>query len=433
MTSKHRATSKKKVCKSNAIQVGAVGVALFLCAGSLSEAAAQTRLPPRVVQIAREEGEFKTFSPPACGPSGAVVFHVGLLGDRDGIYASLGGVAIPVARTGDKISGEGAVYRLKELGEMPDVNRHFAVVFSCIFERGGGAILQRTGSHGPFHFVADSSESFASFGPQVIVNSASKVAFTATVDPPGHPDREGSEILDSGKAAGFDQDGGVLVPKRRTGTGMNRKLHEGVFVDVRNDLVVIAGSDKDFLDLLSGIDMNERGHVAYRARSRTKNVAVIVDAGGGMPQIVARTGRQFRLIGEPSLSGRGEVAFYAESTADGKPMICRARWGSGTPKVLAQGEDMVPKLGPTAAISEAGHVAFVAEAKTGEVQLVVARVGRAGGVELKTLLSSFRPVGGRKLTSLKLSPRSFGGDFYVAALAGFEKGPRAILRVDAKF
>jgi hypothetical protein len=385
---------------------------------------------PRVVVIATTEGPFAEFDDPAASSSGAVVFHARRDDLREGIYLSTSGVPAPVAETGSAITDGNQTWHVKRLGRAPTVNHTSVVAFTVELAEGGRAVLvAQPGGASKFQFVADSGEAFRDFGDFAAVNESANVAFRATLDPPGHPDRADfnpRRVRDPTLLAKPDD---LPARERMTFAGRKKDYDAGLFVDRTHDLLTVATTEKLYLDVLDGFAFNDANEVAFRASRSVQNWSLLLDlGGGGSPRVLAETGARFRSFELPSIDARGRVAFVAHS-ADGSTAVLRSSPAGGLPEVVADASGGFTAFGPNVAIDESGRVAFVAQRREAPDRVVEALFLAADKDHVEPLLRVGELVTRHKVAHLRVGSRAFVRAEHLVVLAQLEPDLEALLAV----
>ncbi len=375
--------------------------------------------PQDVTVLASTEGGFQQFSaPPAANLHGRVVFAAVNAQGVHGIHAASGTQVVPVALEGEPVVDgpdtytlHAVTYTLKSVSPTPVLTSRGLCVFQAELNA-GSAILGREGRGAPFQFIADSGEAFQGFGPGLDANNLDAVAFFATVDPPGHPDREGKE---KGKR---DTAGQLMAPWRQTQGGMANKLHEGLFYETGTELFVVAGTRGNFVDAEDGVAVNDRKVIACRVWSAPGRLSLVVHDGSIRP--VATTGSRFLELGRPTLNNSGNVAFHAKGPS-GESMVCRTKPG-GALHVLFQD---IPgqTVGDQAVITDTDDV-FVSWVRDNEPPAILrfAPDGTPHPIEVDLSSSGFAEV-----VKLQLGPRADAGRGRLAVLATFADEEQAML------
>lgn len=372
------------------------------------------------------EGRFAAFGEPAACAAGHVVFHARLDGGGDAIAGTSGGAVTVVVETHQEIVARGKRGTIARLGTRPTVDDRFYVAFTTEFDAGGRAVLLARGfDGGNCALVADSTESFRDFGELAAIGGGGEVAFHATIDPPGHPDRV------AGGRGSFEpearrQGDSLDPPTRVTHDGRVKRLENGLFLDRGDALVTVArttGAASEALDVEDGFGLADGGALAWRGAPRVGRWAVYVRT-GGTPRIVATSDDTRVAFGVPAVDVRGRVAFSA-TRSDGDAELLVAPPGGRAEPQLAAGSGYVA-IGDSVALDDGGgHVAFVGRRADGSQRLVLTGDARAPD-GLVTLLATGDPVGARRIASLRLGARAFLRSDRLAVQLAFDDGVEAI-------
>ncbi len=387
--------------------------------------AARGSLRADVRVLVTTEGRFAAFGEPAGCAAGHVVFHARLDGGGDAIAATSGGAVTVVVETHQEIVARGKRGTVATLGERPTVDDRFYVAFTTVFDAGGRAVLLARGfDGGNCALVADSTESFRDFGELSAIGRGGEVAFHATLDPPGHPDRV------AGGRGSFEPEarrqGDLLDPPTRvTHDGRIKRLENGLFLDRGDEIVTVArttGAAFDALDVEDGFGLAD-GTLAWRGAPRVGRWAVYVRASGA-PRVVATSDELRTAFGAPAVDGRGRVAFSATRSDGNAELLVAPPGGRAEPQVAADAGYVA--IGDSVALDDGGgHVAFVGRSADGSQQLVLTGDPRAPDGRV-VLLASGDPVGARKIASLRLGARAFLRSDQLAVQLAFDDGIEAI-------
>ncbi len=346
-----------------------------------------------------------------------------------GIYYANGGQALAIAESGHVEVDSGQRLRFVSFSQHPTVNQRQEIAFAVRFQE-GSAVLTRSGAFGEYRWVASSVEAFRDFGDYIAINSTSQVAFSATVDPPGHPDRSDFGKVRLEQAENPENPLDLEAPSRRTAQGVSRKHHEGVFLDQNDNLFVLGGTGEEFLDLEPGLDLNDRGDVAYLATAPDGKLQVVADTEASEPQILARAGFVYQTFGPPSLNDQGHAAFYAEDLKK-RARILWTMAGAAVPTVIAEEGEEYAGFSRGVALSDMGTIAFVAQDKEGGKPSLVAVVPSSLRTQsLRNVeLSHEDAVHGDPIVAIEIGPRALAGLQSIVAKVRLQSGAEKIVQV----
>lgn len=379
-----------------------------------------------MVVLAESGGEWARFGLPAASQAGFVVAHAAKRGAGAALLVSSGGRATPLIATGSELRTALGRFELESIGEQPDVNDSNHVAFRARFVDGTSAIVVADGFERRFEFVANSTEAYREFGPAVAIDGAGAVAFHATVDPPGHPDRDdGLEPVDEQDARLAPER--LPAPKRLTSAGRAAAFENGLFLVRAGQRRVVAHSGEQLLDVLDGFALGDGGSLAYRAAPKVGLWSVRVDGGAFAQPIATTGGAPEERYGPLAINGRGQVAFVAWS-ADGTARLCRGAVGRGAPETVQDGATGFVDFDESVAIDAAGRIAFVGRRADGGAALCVA----ANAAHVTELLPIGAPLAGRRVSALAIGPHAFGRSDRLAVRATLDDGGEALFLLYAR-
>src|SRR5262249_21270223 len=221
-------------------------------------------------------------------------------------------------------------------------------------------------------FVADSGESFRSFGDDAMIDSRGNVLFRAVVDPPREPESE--EFTRAAATSGDalpEDDATLRPPVRTTFEGRAESFDQGLFLeDPMGELSLVAGTSDGFLDLTDDLALNASGAIAFVASVRTRHWTLLATTGETLIE-VAETGDEWAAFHRPALGPDGRIAMVVEAK-DGAPAVARFPKGGGAPSIVADATSGFAALGPVVAIDDVGTIAFVGERDDGSGGLYLA-------------------------------------------------------------
>ena len=357
---------------------------------------------------------------PALNKHDYVVFYAIRNDQRAGIFGGSSPNLQVIALEGTYIPDGLDSHYIQQLSRYPVVNDDMWCVFTAKFQA-GAAVLGKRGAQGNFELVADSTEAFSQFAPGVAVNRAGTVLFKASVDPEGHWDRNDTWQRERSKTREqLAEVEDLAPPMRQTKDGLEPRLHDGLFVERFDELVVVGGTKRDFADVDDHPALNNDHILAYRIYARGGKQKLVLNDGVMSPIPLAETGPEFRYLGPPSMNDKRHVAFYAEKR-DGTVVICRNQYGRTTPKIVAQESEHF-SIGKGAAINQAGDIAFVAGRAGHPDQLIVAT--NQGKLRHVVLDIRGEPIA---IKHLYLGPVAFAPNRSLCVRAELEDGGSAIL------
>ncbi len=405
--------------------------AAFLLLIANAAASAQEAEPPRPLRIdtvvlAASGGEFVGFSEPATCEAGFVVFHARKKGGGAALLTSSGGPAQPLLATGTTLRTADASFALESIGELPSVNDENQVAFRASFADGLAAIVVADAFARRFEFVANSTEAFREFGPQVEINRAGEVAFHATIDPPGHPDRDDG-LKPANEEDALHAPDRLPPPMRLTYGGRQPSFEAGLFSERGGKLRVVARSGALLLDVQDGFALNSAGALAYRACGQVAHWSVRLDAGAFAQSLATTRGEPAERYGPPTLNDSGECAFVTWG-ADGATAIYRGGAGRSQPQVAIDGSAGFSAIDAGIAIDGAGRVAFVGHRKDGGTALCVG----PDALHITELLPVGAPLAGSRVGAIRLGGRAFARSSRLALLVQLEDGREAVVLLYAR-
>ncbi|MFN0009557.1 MAG: hypothetical protein ACKVXR_16795 [Planctomycetota bacterium] len=404
--------------------------ALSLLAG-ITSASAQEAPPPaplriETVVLVESGGEWARFGTPAACQSGFAVFHAARRGAGEALLVSSGGRATTLIATGSELSTARGRFVLESIGAEPGVNDAQHVAFRASFADGSVAIVVADGFERRFEFIADSTEAFREFSPAVAINRAGEVAFHATVDPPGHPDRDdglapvdGQDVRDAPER--------FAPPKRLTFAGSAAAFEAGLFVERGGKGRIVGRTSEPWLDVLDGFALGDGGSIAYRAAPKVGHWSVRVDGGAFARSIATTGGAPQERFGPLAMNGAGEVAFVRWS-AEGIASVCRGVVGRSEPEVVLDRAAGFVDFSPDVAIDPAGRIAFVGRRADGSAALCVA----PDAAHVTELFPVGALLAGRRVTALALGSRAFARSDRLALRAELDDGNEAVFLLYAR-
>lgn len=381
--------------------------------------------PPKIRVLATTRGTFAAFGEPSASGSGAAAFHATRRDGREGIYTTSGGAPSPIVLAGDPVPDGAAAWVVARLGRRPTVGGAAGCAFTAEFEGGGKAVLVSRGFGFSPAFVADSGESFRSFGDDALIDLRGNVLFHAEIDPARDRARVGPVPPEAAAPSRSpEDDAAALPPVRLTSAGRAESYHHALFLeDAAGRLTLVAGTQDRFLDLTDEIALNASGAFAFVASVREKHWTLFASSGSTLFE-VAETGDEWSAFHRPALSPDGRIALVVEKR-DGAPAVARVPKGGGAPSIVADAEGGFTAIGPNVAIDDAGTIAFVAEredvgglylADPGAAPRLVVPIGTAAG--------------GDAIAAFRLSNRAFGRARQLFALVALDPDGQAIVSIE---
>jgi hypothetical protein len=381
--------------------------------------------PPKIRVLATTRGTFAAFGEPSASQKGDAAFHATRKDGREGIYTTSGGAPSPIVLAGDPVPDGAAAWVVARLGLRPTIGGPSGCAFTAEFEGGGRAVLVSRGFGFDPEFVADSGESFRSFGDDALIDLRGNVLFHAVIDPARQRAREelgGSQP--TAPNAPPEDPATAPPPVRRTFAGRAESYHHGVFLeDVSGRLTLVAGTLEGFLDLTDEIALNASGAVAFVASVREKHWTLFATNGSTLFE-VAETGEEWSAFHRPAMSPDGLVALVVEKR-DGAPAVARVPKGGGAPTIVADATGGFTAIGPNVAIDDAGTIAFVAEREDGG-GLYLADPGAAP----RLVVPIGTAAGGDAIAAFRLSNRAFGRARQLFALVALDPDGQAIVSIE---
>lgn len=385
---------------------------------------AQEEPPPIVaapVVLATSGAPWAAFSDPAGCAAGFVVAHARGRDGRDALLTSSGGPARALAQAGSVLTtDDGEQWIVRTIGVRPSVNARYHVAFTAGFEGGGSGLVVADGFSRRFELVADSSEAFRDFGAQATIDERGAVAFQATLDPPGHPDRtDGLAPVDETLARQHPEL--LPAPTRETYAGRRASFESGLFVEDGRAVAVIGSTRDGLLDFDDGFARSAAGALAWRESRRRGQWSLVVRA-RDLPRTLATTGPALARLGPPALSDAGRVAWVAWD-GEGRGALRRASLAGGPSETLVAAQAGFVDFAPGIALDSAGRIAFVGTRADGSGALALID----GKRRIDVLLELGAPLADSTVSAVRLGTGAFLRTDRLALVATLADGREALL------
>ena len=381
-------------------------ITLWTLVPSAISAFVEPPVPQRVRLLADTDGAFAELGLPSCSETdGGIAFYGISAAGRESVFLSWGAPPLPVATVGEWIDDPPERHRVTSLSEFPTVASGGRVALIAGFAN-GSAVIVRSGTGGLWDFAADSGEAFQQFLPRAVIDDEGEVLFAATIDPPGHPDRDDFDP-DLLEAEGvLDDPDRLPPPPRPTVRGLERRHHVGLFLDSFLELLLVS-STRDWAELDERFAVDGRGRAAYRALDFDGSVEMVLDDGYALPFTLARSDRRIEDFGPPSMNALGDVVFAARDRSSGRWALFHGRQGRVRPTVLFAAEAS-RGVRPGVAVGARGEVvAVVLNGEGPERGEQLVRRNTDGSIDV--LLSRGATLAGRTVETIELSSEPFAG------------------------